>query len=64
MKHPNRLAATLGAVLALAAAAPVVAVAKNGADDPAGHVRKSHGADDKAGHVRHAHGADDGPNHR
>jgi len=38
-----------------------VAVAQNGADDPAGHVRGGHGADDRAGHVRHRHrhGADD-----
>jgi hypothetical protein len=55
-----------------------VAVAKNGADDPPGHVRhgrgaddnkargasKVRGADDRPGHVRHGRGADDGPNHR
>jgi hypothetical protein len=41
-----------------------VAFARQGADDPAGHVRHGHGADDPAGHVRHGHGADDGPNHR
>jgi hypothetical protein len=64
VKHPNRLVASIGAVVALAAATPVVALAKNGADDPAGHVRKARGADDNAGHLRHGHGADDGPNHR
>jgi hypothetical protein len=36
-----------------------VAVAKNGADDPVGHVRSGHGADDRAGHIRHSHGRDD-----
>jgi hypothetical protein len=40
------------------------AFARQGADDPAGHVRHGRGADDPAGHVRHGHGADDGPNHR
>lgn len=47
----NKLAAAIGVFLSLAAAAPVAAVAKDGADDPAGHVR-GHG------------GGDDGPNHR
>ncbi|MDX6422807.1 MAG: hypothetical protein QOI67_278 [Gaiellaceae bacterium] len=77
MKYPTRFAAALGAALSLAIAAPVVAIAKNGADDPAGHVRHGRGADDpagqvrhgrgaddKPGHVRHGGGADDGPNHR
>lgn len=36
------------------------ASARQGADDPAGHVRQSRGADDPAGHVRHSGGADDG----
>jgi hypothetical protein len=47
----KRIFAAAGAVLALAAAAPVAAVAKDGADDPAGHVQRGHGHDD-------------GPNHR
>ena len=78
MKQHTRLTAAIGAALALAVAAPVVAVAKNGADDPPGHVRhgrgaddnkprgasKVRGADDRPGHARHARGADDGPNHR
>lgn len=58
----NKLAAASGIVLALAGAAPVVALAKHGADDRAGHIRGGHGADDGRGHVRH--GGDDGPNHR
>lgn len=73
-----RTAKTLLAVAAIAAmATPGAAVARNGADDPAGHVRhtgelrhhgKKHarhharnGADDGVAHARH--GADDGPNH-
>ena len=44
----NKLAAAIGVALSLAAAAPVVALAKHGADDPIGHVR----------------GSGDGPNHR
>jgi hypothetical protein len=58
----NKFAAAAGMCLTLAAATPVVALAKHGADDPRGHVRGGHGADDGAGHVRH--GGDDGPNHR
>ena len=41
-----------------------VAIAKHGADDPAGHVRHGHGKDDPAGHARRGGGADDGANHR
>lgn len=77
MKQHTRLTAAIGAALALAVAAPVVAVAKNGADDPPGHVRhgrgaddskqrrvvKNRGADDRPGHARHGRGTDDGPNH-
>jgi len=47
----TRLAAALGIFATLAAATPVVALAK-------------HGADDRAGHVRGGHGGDDGPRHR
>ena len=39
----NKLAAATGIVVSLAVAAPLVALASNGADDPAGHQR---GADD------------------
>ncbi|MEY2472109.1 MAG: hypothetical protein QOK28_1438 [Actinomycetota bacterium] len=39
-----------------------VASARQGADDPAGHVRHGHRADDGANHQRG--GADDGLNHR
>jgi len=71
----NRLAAAAGVVLSLAAAAPVIALAKHGADDPATHIRGGKGADDPATRIRsgnHAddpagdtrHGGDDGPNHR
>ena len=71
----NRLAKTLLATLTIAAVAvPAGAQAKNGADDPAGHVRHAvhHTATTKAKvhHHRHGHhharhgGADDGPNHR
>ena len=44
----NKIAAAIGICFALAAAAPVAALAQNGADDPIGHVG----------------GADDGPSHR
>lgn len=63
MKHPTRLAAALGAALTLAVAAPIVAVAKNGADDPPGNVRHARGADDRPGDVRQGRGADDRPGH-
>ena len=46
----NKLAAAIGIFLSLAAAAPVVAVAKDGADDPAGDVRGHGGGDDPANH--------------
>ena len=58
----NKLVAATGVFLSLAVAAPTVAFARHGADDPAGHVRGGHGADDGAGHARH--GGDDGPRHR
>jgi hypothetical protein len=50
MKRANRFLALFGVVLAIGAALPVVAVAKDGADDPAGHVGGGGGADDGAGH--------------
>ena len=56
----RKLAAATGTVLSLAAATPVVALAKHGADDPATHVRGGHAAAVARGH----HGHDDGPNHR
>ncbi len=46
----SKLAAAIGVFLSLAAAAPVVAVAKDGADDPAGDVRNGGGADDGTNH--------------
>jgi hypothetical protein len=58
----NRIAAATGVFLSLAVAAPTVAFARHGADDPAGHVRHGHGADDGVRHARH--GADDGARHR
>jgi hypothetical protein len=39
------------------------AMARRGADDPAGHVRQCRGCDDPAGHVRQARGADDPVGH-
>lgn len=42
----NKLAAATGIVLSLAVAAPLAALASNGSDDPAGHLR--HGRDDGA----------------
>ena len=42
----NKLAAATGLFLSLAIAAPTVALARHGADDPVGHVRGGHGADD------------------
>jgi hypothetical protein len=50
MKRSHRFLALFGLVLSLATALPVVASAK-------------HGSDDGAGHARHHH-ADDGANHR
>ena len=48
----RKLTALAGvAVIALGGAG--MAQAKNGADDPPGHVSGGHGADDGAGHVRH-----------
>jgi hypothetical protein len=58
----NRIAAATGVFLSLAVAAPTVAFARHGADDPAGHVRHGNGADDGARHARH--GGDDGARHR
>ena len=58
----NRIAAATGVFLSLAVAAPTVAFARHGADDPVGHVRGGHGADDGVRHARH--GGDDGPRHR
>ena len=43
-----KFAAAMSALLSLAVAGPVVAVAKDGDDDPAGHVRHGRGADDGA----------------
>jgi hypothetical protein len=72
----NRITKTLLATLTIAAVAiPAGAQAKNGADDPAGHVRHAVHHTTKAktkakSHHRHGHhhvrhgGADDGPNHR
>ncbi len=40
------------------------AMARRGADDPAGHVRGGHGADDPAGDDRGGHGADDPAGHQ
>jgi hypothetical protein len=71
------LALAAASLLAFAGLAPG-AIAKNGADDPAGHnARDDHGgkvtakvrtarhrADDPAGDDRGGHRADDGPNHR
>jgi hypothetical protein len=45
----SKLAAAVGVFLSLAAVSPVVAVAKDGADDPAGEVRHG-GGDDAANH--------------
>jgi hypothetical protein len=59
----DKLAAATGIFLSLAVAAPTVAFARHGADDPVGHVRAGHGADDGPGHARHG-GGDDGPRHR
>jgi hypothetical protein len=57
------LAITATAVLAV----PAIAQARQGADDPAGHVRHS-ATEVRHHHGNHAdqarHGADDGPNHQ
>jgi plastocyanin len=44
----SKLTAAGVVVLSVAAVAPVVAVAKDGGDDPPGDVRGGHGADDRA----------------
>jgi hypothetical protein len=66
----KRISALLVAGLAIAAAGTTtgVAVAKHGADDPAGHVRHARGADDgakarTATRARRGRGADDAPGH-
>jgi hypothetical protein len=41
-----------------------ITMARQGADDPAGHVRQGRGADDPAGHVRQGRGADDPAGHQ
>lgn len=46
----SKLSAAIGIFLSLAAAAPVVAIAKDGADNPPGDVRGGGGADDGANH--------------
>lgn len=46
----NKLAAAVGVCLSLAAAAPVVALAKDGADNPPGDISGGNGADDGANH--------------
>jgi len=48
MTKVNKLTAAIGVFLALAAAAPVVAFARDGADNPPGDTR--HGGDDGAKH--------------
>jgi hypothetical protein len=75
----NRIPKAILALTAVTALAlPAGAQARNGADDPAGHVRHSshrthHSSSHaKRHHARHhtrarhhaRHGADDGPNHR
>jgi hypothetical protein len=65
---PTFLIAALG--LAAFGGTAGVATAKQGADDPPGHVRHGRGADDGARHARssshrrHGRGSDDGPGHR
>jgi hypothetical protein len=56
----KRITALLIAALAVAGigGATGLASARQGADDPPGHVRHGRGADDPAGHVRHS-GTDD-----
>lgn len=65
--------AALSIVAVAAFAAPAVAQARHGSDDPASHVRREHQrfeqhhrrGDDGARHERHRHhDRDDGPNHR
>ncbi len=38
-------------------------IARRGADDAPGHIRRSRGADDAPGHIRRGRGADDAPGH-
>jgi hypothetical protein len=46
-------------ILTAAALSTTPSFARQGADDPAGHVRQGRGADDGAGHVRRCRGCDD-----
>lgn len=55
----NSLKISLLAVAATATLAATPGFARQGADDPAGHVRQGRGADDAAGDVRRGRGADD-----
>jgi hypothetical protein len=65
----KRISALLVAGLAIAAAGTTtsVALAKHGADDPAGHVRHARGADDgakaRAASAHRGRGADDAAGH-
>ncbi|MEA2478234.1 MAG: hypothetical protein QOJ07_156 [Thermoleophilaceae bacterium] len=66
MNQTARRLAAFGGVVAIALGGAGAAQARQGADDPAGHVRHGRGADDvqpharqgaddPAGHVRHRH---------
>jgi hypothetical protein len=74
-RTPRTLLAAAAVSLAAGAALAPSALARHGADDPAGHdARDDHGGrvaaiarDDRGRHHRHRHGGhgrDDGPNHR
>ncbi len=52
MTTPTLKTAILASATALAALTISPAFARQGADDPAGHVRQARGADDAIGHVR------------
>jgi hypothetical protein len=55
MKAKSLLVLVAG-VVSVAAASPVAALARHGADDPAGHVRHARGAD-RVAEIRHARAA-------
>jgi hypothetical protein len=68
--HSRYTKALVSIVAVAAVAAPGIAQASHGSDDPPSHVRREHhrfehhrrGSDDVVGHDRR--GSDDGPNHR
>ena len=63
MKHSVTAIALGLAILSTTALMTTPGFARQGADDPAGHVRQSRGTDDGTAHKRRCRGCDDAPGH-